>query len=119
MSVFDDLDSLRNATPEQKQTRTKKWRRQFVRFPWAWAERMKSTQRASTYRLALLLLYEHWRTRGQVIVLSNVGLEQEGLTRRSKWRALAELERLGLLLVERLPRKSPRVTLCYLSGERS
>ena len=57
--------------------------------------------------------------RGQVIVLSNVGLEQEGLTRRSKWRALAELERLGLLLVERLPRKSPRVTLCYLSGERS
>jgi hypothetical protein len=62
MSVFDDLDSLRNATPEQKQTRTKKWRRQFVRFPWAWAERMKSTQRASTYRLALLLLYEHWRT---------------------------------------------------------
>ena len=52
-------------------------------------------------------------------MLSNVGLEQEGLTRRSKWRALAELERLGLLLVERLPRKSPRVTLCYLSGERS
>ena len=76
-------------------------------------------RRVITYRLALLLLYEDWRTGGRSIVLPNVGLEQEGLTRRSKWRALLELEQLGLVEVERRPRKSPRITLRRLSQETS
>ena len=52
--------------------RPKKWRRQFVRVPWQWVERLRKAKRISTYRLALVLLYEHWRTGGRPIVLSNV-----------------------------------------------
>ena len=36
--------------------------------------------------------YEHWRTGGRPIVLSNVAVRQEGLTRYSKWRAITELQ---------------------------
>jgi hypothetical protein len=111
-----DLERLRvNAANLQRKPKPKRWRRHYVRFPWEWAERMKAVNRGCTYRLALLLVYEHWRTGGRPIVLSNVGLEQEGLTRKTKWAALKELEQLGLVGVERRPRKSPRVTLRKLS----
>jgi hypothetical protein len=94
----------------QARKQRKAWRRQYVRVPWAWVERLREAKRpGSTYDLALLLLYEHWRLGGRPIVLSNIGLLPEGLLRRSKWYALAELERLGLVRVERQSRKAPRV----------
>jgi nitrate reductase alpha subunit len=115
-----DLERLRvNSADLQRKPKRKKWRRHYTQFPWAWAEQMKSVRRGSTYRLALLLLYEDWRTGGRSIVLSNAGLEQEGLTRKTKWRALLELEQLGLVKVERRLRKSPRVTLRGLPRETS
>jgi len=42
----------------------KRWRREFVRVPWEWAERLQAAKRISSWRLAVLLLYEHWRTGG-------------------------------------------------------
>ena len=115
-----DLERLRlDPADLQRKPKRKKWQRHYVRFPWEWAERMKSVRRGSSYRLALLLVYEHWRTGGRPIVLTNVALEREGLTRKSKWRALRELEQLGLVEVERRSRKSPRVTLRGLSQRTS
>ena len=92
-------------------SRKAKWQRKFVRVPWAWVDRLKSTNRGSTYRLALLLIYEDWRTGGRPIRLSNAMLAGDGITRKSKWRALEELEQLELVRIERRPRKSPVVTL--------
>lgn len=115
-----DLERLRvNPADLQRRPKRKKWQRHYALFPWKWYEQMRAVNRGCTYRLALLLLYEDWRTGGRSIVLPNVGLEQEGLTRRSKWRALLELEQLGLVEVERRPRKSPRITLRRLSQETS
>ena len=37
----------------------KKWRREYVQFPWTWIEGLQAAKRVSTYRLALLLVYEH------------------------------------------------------------
>jgi hypothetical protein len=112
-----DLVTLR-IDPERirQPTKPKKWRRQFVHVPWHWIERLQTTRRVSTYRLAFVLLYEHWRTGGRPIVLSNVGLQQEGVARRSKWNALAELQDLGLIAVTRRTRKSPHIVLRHLSG---
>jgi hypothetical protein len=93
----------------------KRWHRHYVQFPWVWVERLQAVRSGSTYRLALLLVYEHWRTGGQPIVLSNVLATAEGLPRRTKWRALTELEDLGLLQVERQRRKAPRVILQHLT----
>jgi hypothetical protein len=92
-------------------SRKVKWQRKFIRVPWAWVDQLKATKRASTYRLALIMIYEYWRTGGRPIKLSNAMLAGDGVTRKSKWRALRELEQLGLVKVERQPRKSPMVTL--------
>jgi hypothetical protein len=74
-------------------------------------ERLQAAKRISTYRLALVLLYEHWRNGGRALVLSNVMLRDEGIAIRSKTNALAELEALGLVKVERRFGRSPRVVL--------
>jgi hypothetical protein len=115
-----DLEALRVA-PGQWQPaikpRPKKWRRQFVRVPWTWIEHLSKAKRTTTWRLAMVLLYEHWRTGGHPIALSNVGLESESLKRRSKWNALAELEKLGLIQVERRHRRSPRLRLLQVDQE--
>jgi hypothetical protein len=84
--------------------------RQFTIVPHGWSNRLKATRHASTFKLALHLLYQHWKNRRQPIALTNVALTGAGVSRRSKWRALSELERLGLVKVERRPRKSPLVT---------
>jgi hypothetical protein len=116
------LDHLRidpTRMVKTKAVRMKRWRKQYVQFPWEWAERLQSTKRVSTYRLALVLVYESWRLGGRPIALSNVFALTEGLSRRSKWRSLTELERLGLIHVERRRRHAPRVSLGCLEREPS
>ena len=112
-----DLKKLRidvEAPPGQA-VRKKTWRRHYVRVPWTWIERLRAAKRVSTYHLAHVLLYESWRIGGKPIVLSNVAMRAEGLSRRSKWNALAELAELGLITIERKPRRSPRILLRQLS----
>jgi len=41
------------------------------------------------------------------------------ISARSKWQALAELERLGLIEVDRRPRRSPRVVLLRAHTEQT
>jgi hypothetical protein len=112
-----DLSQFRSAPADPRLRnvgKRKEWRRHFVQFPWTWVERLQAARRVSTYRLALLLVYENWRSGGGPIVLSNALSMAEGVSRRTKWNALAELERLGLVRVERRPRKSPRLSLQHL-----
>jgi hypothetical protein len=113
-----DLDALRLSPELQLQARTgagfsqsRKRKREFIKFPCAWADALKTTNRSQTYRLALFLVYEHWRIGGQDVVLSNVALRRAGISPRSKTNALRELERLGLIKVQRRHRCAPRVTL--------
>jgi hypothetical protein len=114
-----DLEYLRIDPEQARQVgkRRKNWRREFVRVPWPWVERLQAARRVNTYRLALLLLYEHWRTGGQPVPLTNVGLVGEGVSRRSKWRALAELELVGLIEVKRHRRRAPRATLRHVNRD--
>lgn len=117
-----DLERLRvNLADLQRKPMPKpsRWRRQYVQFPWEWVERLQAAKRISTYRLALVLVYESWRLGGRPITLSNVAALAEGLSPRSKWRALAELEQLGLIKVERRRRHAPRVSLRHLAREPS
>src|SRR5262245_4694524 len=121
---FEDLDALRRVDPadprgQRRPAKTKKWRRRYVQFPWTWIERLQSATRVSTYRLALLLVYEHWRTDGQPIVLTNALALAEGVSRRTKWNVLIELEQLGLVRVERRSRKSPRLFLLHLPRDQN
>ena len=98
--------------PKPGHAHSKTWQRNHVVVPWSWVERLQFSESANTYRLALHLLYEHWRGGGKPVKLSNVGaLEGADVTRYAKWRALQELEGLGLVKIERRRRYSPLVTL--------
>jgi hypothetical protein len=83
-----------------------KRREHFVRMPWAWLERLDGAS-GQTYRVALCLLYLHWKGGGEPIKLANGMLRIDGVSRRTKWRALNDLERRGLITTERRPRQSP------------
>jgi hypothetical protein len=120
-----DLDSLRvdPADPNLKprgfgsaggggaKTHKKKWEKKFISFPWWWLNCLKTTKSCATLKLALLLAYEHWRTGGRVVRLTNILAAAVGVSPDAKGRALDELERAGLIKIERRPRKSPRVTV--------
>jgi hypothetical protein len=96
----------RRLVPRKMQQR----RQHFVRVPWTWIDRLKGAD-GQTYRLALCLLYMHWKSNGAPIKLTSGALAMDGLPRETKRRALSDLERRGLVKVERLPRKSPIVRL--------
>ena len=86
-------------------------RQQFVKVPMAWVERLGAARRVATPKVALRLLWMHFRDRGRPVRLSNLALARDGVPRKQKPRALAELERLGLVGVERRRRKAPIVTI--------
>jgi hypothetical protein len=85
-------------------------RERFVQIPLAWVDRLQTSGRGSTYQVAIRLLLEHWRNHGQPVKLANVTLAKAGVLRASKWRALRELEQLGLIAIERRPGKAPLVS---------
>ena len=97
-------------------TRKKKWQRKFIFFPWAWLDRLKAIRSGATCRLALLLVYECWRTGGRTIKLTNNMAAEVGISPDTKGRALDEMEGVGLVKVERRPRRSPLVTLLIDPG---
>jgi len=88
----------------------------FIKVPVEWERRLQSAHLAATYRVALHLLYLSFKDRRQTIRLANGVLALQGVTPGQKWRAIAELERLGLVNVNRRPRKSPDVNLLFPEG---
>jgi hypothetical protein len=88
----------------------RKRREHFVMLPMTWYERLKGAH-GQTYRVAWYLLYLHWKSKGSPIKLANGMLAMDGVPATSKRRALGDLERRGLITVERQFRKSPVVRL--------
>jgi hypothetical protein len=88
-----------------------KRRRHFVMVPWTWLEKLAAARYVATYRVAHHILYWHWKEHGEPFTLSNGIMAIEGVSRWQKWRALGELEKLGLITIERRRRKTPRITV--------
>jgi hypothetical protein len=87
-----------------------KRRQCFVQVPWALVEALRGVS-SQTWYVALYLAHLHWKNGATTIKLANGMLEYDRISKATKWRALAELERRGLISIERRPRKSPIVTL--------
>jgi hypothetical protein len=85
----------------------------FIAVPSVWATQLEGAP-GRTYGLALHLLYVCWRHRSETIPLANKALAAAGISRQSKWRALRELERRGLVVVQERNRKSPVVRLQHM-----
>ena len=87
-----------------------KRREHFIRVPFSWYERLAGAN-AQSYRVALYLLYAHWKAHGGSIKLTNGMLRIDGVPPTTKRRALRDLESRGLIAVERARHRSPSVTL--------
>ena len=92
--------------------KVRKRREQFIQMPMVWVERLRGAT-GQTWHLAAHLIHLHWKGRGQPIKLANGMLQFDGIGRSAKWRALNDLERRGLIAIERRPKRSPIVrVLC-------
>ena len=116
-----DIESLR-VDPELMQrvleqqarkSKRKGWQRICTVVPRAWELRLLEASRISTYRLAHELLYLHWYGKGAPIIVSGKVARVAKLSGRSKGNAIDELAELGLIEVERKPRRAPRVVLLH------
>jgi hypothetical protein len=80
----------------------------FVKFPRIWqvclAERRAD---GSTYRVALYLLDR--ASFSELVPLGNAAVKRQGVSQRSKWRALRELRQAGLIAVEARQGRPPLV----------
>ena len=102
----DGFDGSKLAVMRVTPTKIRKRREHFVTVPWAWVERLANAS-GKTWLMAAWLLYRHWKDKGAPIKLANGMLRIDGISRRTKWRALNELESLGLIAVERRDSRSP------------
>jgi hypothetical protein len=108
--------SVSAAAEEIRSGRRRRQREQFIRVPMAWASRLNAARYTATSKVALHLLDRTFRTRSSAVLLTNAG--QVGVTRWQKWRAIKELEAMGLIKVEHRPRRSPEITLLYPEEDR-
>ena len=60
------------------------------------------------------LLYQHWHNGGKTIVISSKITRAARLSARSKSNALAEIQRLGLIDVDRRAGRAPRVIMLHV-----
>jgi DNA-binding MarR family transcriptional regulator len=92
-------------------TKREKRRREFCQITREQVERLSKATSVATVTVFHFLLLTDWRYPGKPIRLANDGLEQLGVDRKMKHRALADLESLGLVEKRNRGRKSPEVVI--------
>jgi len=104
---FEILELDQGDPPKSRRSTLKP---EFVKVPIPWAEALLGSTNVSAYRLALAILTEAFRRKiiGGEIVLSS---EMTGMSGTIRRRAATELERLGLIRIERQGKKAFRVIL--------
>jgi hypothetical protein len=106
------LDTVVVPVSTRTPTKIRKRRERFAMVPMWWYERlMKKAKSAKTGPLAIYLAYRSWQNKHMPFKLPNGMLGYDGASRKHKRAALQELEGMGLISVERRPRKSPLVTV--------
>ena len=102
------LDPAKLATPYVP-AKIRKRREQFVQVPMWWIEKLGEAPLATgtAHQVACHICHLDWKNHGKPFKLPNGMLEYDGISRYSKWRALRDLERRGLVVVESRSSKSP------------
>jgi hypothetical protein len=116
MSIrVEDIPARKLETPASKRHEAKR-RQEFIKVPLVWSQLLARPKHAYTRAVADCLLFLEWKAKGGSVKLSNVALQPWGVSPRDKSRALEELEKLGLIAIERGHGKSPRITLLKLNN---
>jgi hypothetical protein len=115
-SKWDDEDEhefqqIVRATCQSSPEKLKKKREAFVKVPVQLAGNVALVTRERKTFIWIWLLYLSWKSGSRTVSLSNNELRKWRISRDTKRRALAALERAGLLKVEWRPGRSVLVTL--------
>jgi hypothetical protein len=86
----------------------------FVKVPLWWIEIAAKDARSPTTLVLIELLYAAWKAKSSTFPLPNARLKALGVSREIKARVLRDLERRPVILVKRMPRKTPIITLIGL-----
>jgi hypothetical protein len=86
----------------------------FVKVPLWWIAQATKATNTGKALVCIELLYAAWKAKRLTFPLPNGRLAKLGVSRYAKQRALGDLERAGLITVERPSRKTPTVTLVLL-----
>ena len=87
----------------------------FIIVPVIWWQALIQMQATgSTLWVALLLLDKARRAPYPLVKLSNVAVKAVGVSRSSKARAISQLRKAGLIIVQDRPRRSPIVKVMFL-----
>jgi hypothetical protein len=86
-------------------------REPFAAIPLAWAARATTATNCPKAMVWVWLIHRAWKMRSGTVAVPNGALAEYGVTRKVKNNALRQLERAGLIAVERRPRKTPVVTM--------
>jgi DNA-binding transcriptional ArsR family regulator len=95
-------------------TKRERRKREFLQMTRRQVERLAKAKSITTATVFHFLLLISWRNPGYPKLLANDGLEQLGVTRQAKYRALSELRELGLIELRSRGRKSPEVVILQL-----
>jgi hypothetical protein len=93
-----------------KRKRAARKRKEFVKLPAVWIDRLVGVG-GKVYTVALHLLLLDFRNHGRPFPLPNDQLAAMGVKRKTKHDALIQLEHRGLIRVTRRPKRSPIVRL--------
>jgi hypothetical protein len=107
----EQLEPSRLAETGIAATKRAKRKQEFAQITREQVERLAKTTNAASWKIFLHLLLLSWRSPGRTIRLANGALERVGVDRYAKYRALPELEELGLIEVRRSERKSPEIVI--------
>jgi hypothetical protein len=101
------LRELEAAAPVKRKKKTEP----FVQVPLWWIEAAAKATKSPKTILLVELLRLRWKTGRSTFPLPNARLQRLGVSRKTKRRMLLDLERAGMIVVERRSRKTPIVTL--------
>lgn len=104
------LSELEAAAPVKRRNR----KDAFVKVPLWWLEAATKATRSPQVLISVWLLHLAWKAKSPIFPVPNGRLGQHGISRYAKYRALAKLEKAGLIAVERRDRKTLIVTLVGL-----
>jgi hypothetical protein len=90
---------------------SKRTKETFVQVPLWWAEQVCRATRTPKAFVWIWLLHLAWKAKSNSFAVPNGQLSKSGVHRNTKERVLRELEKAGLIKVERKPRQTPIVTL--------
>jgi hypothetical protein len=106
-----EVETLDLGIPAKPRARKK---RDFVMTTRAQFDRLCAARTATTFKVFLLIQFLVFRSRTKSVRLANVTLAECGVDRWQKYRALAQLETMGLIRVMRCRHRSPEIIILDL-----